>query len=269
VRLSGWRARVATGICLSVLGLAFVLPVGQLLLWAGELIGGARVPRGFLALLASTFVLAGGAALSICVLGLILAYTVRLYPSSGARFAAQGASMGYALPGAVIAVGVLAPIAWLDGALDALARLALGRPLDWLLTGSATAVLFAYAVRFLAVGYQTIDAGLARIPPSYDEAARSLGVRLGGTLRRIHLPLLRGGLLTAAILVWVETMKELPATLLLRPLGLKTLAIEVWELTSESRWAEAALPAIAIVLVGLFPLMLTTHLMSGPSRRPE
>ncbi|HMH51323.1 MAG TPA: iron ABC transporter permease [Candidatus Acidoferrum sp.] len=268
-RLRGWRARVATGACLAVLGLAFVLPVGQLLLWAGELVGGARVPRNLPGLLGSTFVLAGAAALSICALGLILAYAVRLHPSPGARFVAQLSSMGYALPGAVIAVGVLAPIAWLDGVLHDVAKLVLGRPLDLLLTGSAGAVLFAYAVRFLAVGYQTIDAGLARIPPSFDEAARSLGVRLGSTLRRVHLPLMRGGLLTAAIMVWVETMKELPATLLLRPLGLKTLAIEVWELTSESRWAEAALPAIAIVLVGLFPLMLTTHLTAGPPHGPR
>jgi len=265
-RLTGWRARAATGACLAVLGLAFVLPVGQLLLWAGEVVGGARAPRNFLGLLASTFALSGGAALSICVLGLILAYAVRLHPSPGARFVAQFSSMGYALPGAVVAVGVLAPVAWLDGLLRDLGQLVLGRPPEWLLTGSAAAVLFAYAVRFLAVGYQTIDAGLVRIPTSFDEAARSLGVRLPATLRRVHLPLLRGGLLTAAILVWVEAMKELPATLLLRPLGWKTLAIEVWELTSESRWAEAALPAVAIVLVGLFPLMLTTHLTS---RRPD
>jgi iron(III) transport system permease protein len=269
VRLRGWRARVATGACLGVLVPAFLLPVGQLLLWAGELVGSARVPRGFAGLLGSTFLLSGGAALAICACGLILAYAVRLHPSAGARLAAQGASMGYALPGAVIAVGVLAPLAWLDGVLADASRLVLGRPLDLLLTGSAVAVLFAYAVRFLAVGYQTIDAGLARIPASYDEAARSLGVKLGGTLGRVHLPLLRGALLTAAILAWVETMKELPATLLLRPLGLKTLAVEVWELTSESRWAEAALPAVAIVLVGLFPLMLTTHLTSGPSRPVE
>jgi iron(III) transport system permease protein len=200
---------------------------------------------------------------------LILAYAVRLHPSPAARFVAQFSSMGYALPGAVIAVGVLAPIAWLDGVLRDAVRVVLGRPVDLLLTGSAVAVLFAYAVRFLAVGYQTVDASLARIPPSFDEAARSLGVRLAGALRRVHLPLLRGGLLTAAILVWVEVMKELPATLLLRPLGLKTLAIEVWERTSESLWAEAALPAIAIVLVGLFPLMLTTRLTTDPSRGPE
>lgn len=260
VRLRGWRARAATAACGAVLGLAFVLPVGQLLLWTGELVGGARVPRDFLRLVGNTFVLAGGAALSICALAVVLAYAVRLHPSAGPRAAAQLASMGYALPGAVIAVGVLAPIAWLDGTLAALARVVLGRPLELLLTGSAAAVLFAYAVRFLAVGYQTVDATLAGIPPSFDDAARSLGVRLGGTLRRIHLPLMRSGLLTAGILVWVETMKELPATLLLRPLGLKTLAIEVWERTSESQWAEAALPALAIVLVGLWPLWLTARL---------
>ena len=269
VRLHGWRAGVATASCASVLALAFVVPVGQLLVWTGELVGGARVPRNFPALVGSTFLLAGGAALSICVLALILAYAVRLHPSTGVRLAAQFSSMGYALPGAVIAVGVLAPVAWLDGAVRTVSQAALGRPPDLLLTGSAAAVLFAYAVRFLAVGYQTIDASLARIPGAFDEAARSLGVSLAGALRRIHLPLIRGGLLTAAILVWVETMKELPATLLLRPLGLKTLAIEVWERTSESLWAEAALPAIAIVLVGLVPLWLTSRLTVDPSRAPE
>jgi len=266
VPLRGWRASLATGACLAVLVPAFILPVGQLLLWTGELVGGARVPRDFPRLLGSTFVLAGGAALAICVLALVLAYAVRLHPSPGARVVAQFSSMGYALPGAVIAVGVLAPIAWLDGALRTLTQVTLGRSLDLLLTGSAAAVLFAYCVRFLAVGYQTIDAALTAIPPGFDEAARSLGVRLGGALRRIHLPLMRSSLLTAAMLVWVETMKELPATLLLRPLGLKTLAIEVWERTSESMWAEAALPAMAIVLVGLFPLWLTAHLTTGGSR---
>ena len=269
VRLAGWRARAATGACLGVLTLAFVLPVGQLLLWTGELVGDARVPRNFPALVGSTFVLAGGAALMICGLGLILAYALRLHPSPGVRFLTQFAAMGYALPGAVIAVGVLAPIAWLDGALRTLVHVTLGRSLDMLLTGSAAAVLFAYVVRFLAVGYQAIDASLTRISPRFDEAARSLGVRLGGALRRVHLPLLQGGLLTAAILAWVEVMKELPATLLLRPLGLKTLAIEVWELTSESLWAEAALPALALVLVGLVPLWLTARLTTGRPRGRE
>jgi len=122
-------------------------------------------------------------------------------------------------------------------------------------------------LRFLTIGFQTVDASLGRIPSSFDEAARSLGVSVGGTLRRIHLPLMRGSVLTALILVWVEVMKELPATLLLRPLGLKTLAIEVWERTSESMWADAAIPALAIVAVGFFPLFLASRLMSAAWRR--
>jgi iron(III) transport system permease protein len=171
--------------------------------------------------------------------------------------------MGYALPGAVIAVGVLAPVAWLDGVLATAAEWLLGERLGLVLTGSAAAVLFAYAVRFLAVGYQTTEAALARIPPSLDEAARSLGVTMRTALRRVHVPLMRGGILSALTLIWVETIKELPATLLLRPFGIKTLAIEVWERTSESLWAEAALPALAIVAVGLVPLLLVTRLEGG------
>ena len=244
VHLHGMAAAGATLFCTLVLGLGFVLPLAQLAAWA---VAGLRseLSRDFGELLWSSFVLAGGAAALICAVALIVAYAARLHPSPSVHFATQFASMGYALPGAVIAVGVLGPIAWLG------------------LTGSAIAVLFAYVVRFLAVGFQTIEASLGKIPPAFDEAAHSLGVGTGATLRRVHLPLLRHGVLTALILAWVETMKELPATLLLRPLGLKTLAIEVWERTSESMWVEAALPALAIVLVGLVPLYLTARLRPG------
>lgn len=267
VPLRGWPAAAATVVCGLVLVLAFVLPIGQLLLWAADVIRSWRVSPDFVAWLGATFLLAGAAAVMICVLGLTVAYAGRLHPSPSVRFAAQCSSMGYALPGAVIAVGVLAPIAWLDGILGVVAEWALGRRLGLLLTGSACAVLFAYAVRFLTIGFQTVDASLGRIPSSFDEAARSLGVSVGGTLRRIHLPLMRGSVLTAFILVWVEVMKELPATLLLRPLGLKTLAIEVWERTSESMWADAAIPALAIVAVGFFPLFLASRLTSDAWRR--
>jgi iron(III) transport system permease protein len=119
--------------------------------------------------------------------------------------------------------------------------------------------VFAYVVRFLALSFQTIEASLAKIPPSFDDAARSLGAGVGGTLRRVHLPLLRGGLLTALILVFVDTMKEMPATLLLRPFGLETLAVAVWERTSESMWAEASVPALVIVLAGLGPVFLAVR----------
>jgi iron(III) transport system permease protein len=175
--------------------------------------------------------------------------------------------MGYALPGSVIAVGVLVPMAWLDHGLANAAQWLLGLPVGLVLTGSVAGLLFAYAVRFLAVGLQTIDANLARIPRRLDDAARSLGHRAGGLLWRVHVPLLRRGLLTALILVFVETMKEMPATLLLRPFGVNTLAVQVWEWTSESMWAEAAVPALALVVAGLLPVFLALRLSTAPSSR--
>jgi iron(III) transport system permease protein len=172
------------------------------------------------------------------------------------------ASMGYALPGSVIAVGVLIPLARLDHVLAGIAEWMLGRPAGLVLTGSAAALVFAYAVRFLAVSLQTLEASLVKIPPSYDDAARSLGAGVGRTLARIHLPLMRGGALTALVLVFVETIKEMPATLLLRPFGVDTLAIAVWERTAESQWPEASLPALAIVAAGLLPVFLAIRLSS-------
>ena len=263
IPLHGRRAAGAAAACAGVLSLAFVLPVFELVLWALHLGPEERASRGFADLVASTFLLAAASALLVCVLAVVLAYARRLRPSRTATAAAQFSSLGYALPGAVIAVGVLSPVAWLDGVLAAAAEWMLGRRLGLVLTGSAAAVLFAYAVRFLAVGYQTTEAALGRIPPSLDEAARSLGVTMRVALRRVHMPLMRGGIVSALTLIWVETIKELPATLLLRPFGIKTLAIEVWERTSESLWAEAALPALAIVAVGLVPLLVVTRLDGG------
>jgi iron(III) transport system permease protein len=263
VALHGAPAAAAVAACAVVLALAFVLPVTELVVWALELGPEERASRGFAGLVGSTFLLAGASAVLVGILALVLAYARRLRPSRTSALAAQFSSMGYALPGAVIAVGVLAPVAWLDGVLATAAEWLLGERLGLVLTGSAAAVLFAYAVRFLAVGYQTTEAALARIPPSLDEAARSLGVTMRTALRRVHVPLMRGGILSALTLIWVETIKELPATLLLRPFGIKTLAIEVWERTSESLWAEAALPALAIVAVGLVPLLLVTRLEGG------
>lgn len=259
--LAGWRAWSATAACAAVLGLAFVLPVGQLLVWARDAVLSLRAPA-FATLLSNTLTLAAAAAVLATALALVLAYASRLHPATAVRLAARSASMGYALPGAVIAVGVLVPLAWLDHLLVGVTERLLGRAVGLLLTGSAAGLLFAYVARFLSVSFQTLEASLGKIPPSMDDAARSLGVSIGATLRRIHLPLMRGGLLTACLLVFVETMKEMPATLLLRPLGLDTLAIEVWERTSESMWADAALPALAIVAAGLVPVFLAIRLSS-------
>jgi iron(III) transport system permease protein len=261
-RLCGWRSAGATGACVGVLALAFLLPVGQLAWWAADGIRAGQVAPDFAALLWRTCVLAGTTAAVASVLAVLLAYAGRLHGTGTVRVAAQLVSMGYALPGAVIAVGVLLPLAWADHALVPPLERALGRPLGLLLTGSAAGLILAYVVRFLAVGLQTVDASLGKIPPSLDDAARMLGARAGSALRRVHLPLVRGGLLTAVVLVFVETMKEMPATLLLRPFGLNTLAVEIWERTSEAMWQEAAMPALTLVGVGLIPVVLLIRLTS-------
>ena len=257
--LAGWKAWAATGAGFAILALAFVLPVVQLIVWARDASGRWRA-SSFVTLLGNTLVLAALAAVCALALALVLAYATRLHPSALVRASARAASMGYALPGAVIAVGVLVPLAWLDRAVGHAAGWALGHSAGLVLTGSTAGLLFAYVARFLSVSFQTLEASLTKIPASFDDAARSLGASIGGTLRRIHLPLMRGGVLTALILVFVETMKEMPATLLLRPLGLDTLAIAVWERTSESLWADAAAPALAIVAAGLIPVLIVIRL---------
>ena len=254
--LSGARAAAATGACAAALVVAFAVPVAQLATWAVAAIRGSRVAPTFPALLGHTLWLAGLAALCAGLAAVVLAYAGRLRPTRGVRLAGQFASTGYALPGAVIAVGVLLPLAWIDHAVAPFLERLVGRPVGLILTGSSVGLVFAYVVRFLAVSAQAVDATLARIPRSFDDAARSLGAGTGRALGRVHLPLMRGGLLTAAILVFVETMKEMPATLLLRPVGFDTLAVEVWARTSEAMWQEAAVPALAIVAAGLVPVLL-------------
>ncbi|MCI0545785.1 MAG: iron ABC transporter permease [Candidatus Rokubacteria bacterium] len=254
--LRGGRAAAAAGACLAVLGGGFLIPVGQLLVWAAEAIASGRVAPDLPRLALNTIILAAAAALATLILAVILAYAGRLEPSPTVRHAVELATMGYALPGSMIAVGVLLPMAWLDHRIAPL----LPDPGRLLLTGSAAGLVAAYLVRFLAVSYQTVRASLTAIPASLDDAARSLGAHAGRALLRVHLPIMRGGLLTALALVFVETMKEMPATLLLRPFGLNTLAVDVWERTSEAQWPEAAVPALAIVGVGLIPVILAIHL---------
>lgn len=261
--LRGWRAAAATSVCVGVLAFAFLLPVGQLAWWAVAALRAGQMAPDFAGLLGHTCALAGVTAVLACLLAVLLGYAGRLHGTATVRVAAQLASMGYALPGAVIAVGVLLPLAWADHALVPLLERALGRPLGLLLTGSAAGLILAYVVRFLAVGLQTVEASLGKIPPSLDDAARALGARAGTALWRVHLPLIRGGLLTAVVIVFVETMKEMPATLLLRPFGLNTLAVEIWERTSEAMWQEAAVPALTLVGIGLLPVVLLIRLTSS------
>src|SRR5215475_2079900 len=258
--LRGWPAALATGACLAVLGPGFLLPVGQLGLWTIETLQVGQLSPAFGSVLLHTLYLAGLATGLACLMAVVLAYASRLHPSPGVHWSVQCVALGYALPGSVIAVGVLLPLGWLDHTVVRLLDRFLGGSSGLLLTGSAVGLIFAYLVRFLAVSLQTVDASLTNIPPSLDDAARSLGASGSRVLRRVHLPLMRRGLLTALILVFVEVMKEMPATLLLRPFGLNTLAVEVWKRTSEAMWQEAAAPALAIVAAGILPVLLAVRL---------
>jgi len=255
VRLTGLRAVAATSACATVVLAAFGIPVGQLLVWAVPTLARTGLPTGFGPQLENSLWLAAVTATTACVMAVVLAYATRLHPTRSVTLSARFAATGYALPGAMIAVGVLLPMAWLDRILGDTLRETFGINVGLVLTGSAVGLVFAYLVRFLAVSFQTVEASLSKVPRNLDEAARSLGIGTGRTLGQVHLPLIRRGLLAALALVFLDVMKEMPATLLLRPFGLNTLAVGVWQFTSESLWEEAAVPALAIVAAGLVPVI--------------
>ncbi len=254
-RLTGWKAWTATGMAGLVVAVAFVLPVVQLILWTVTDLGGSDYDR-YSEYVLNTLTLGVITAMVAVAAAVVVCYGLRLSRSRVVAIFGRIASMGYALPGSVIAVGVLVPLAFVDHSLDTFLHTIWGTGSGLLLTGSLVGLVFAYLVRFLAVSCQTVEASLVKVTPSMDMAGRSLGVSKGGVLRRIHLPLIRGGLCAAAILVFVDVIKEMPATLLLRPFGYETLALRVWELTSESLWEAAALPALTIVAVGILPVLI-------------
>ncbi len=254
-QLRGLRAVAAIGLCSLPVLLGFVLPAAVLLhMTLGNL--GAFGQGQFWVFARNSLVLAIVTALLAVLLALILAYGRRLVGNPLMQGAVSVAAMGYAVPGSVIAVGILVPLGRLDNAIAATLRSVVGISTGLLLSGTITALVFAYLVRFLAVSLHTIEASLIKIKPSLDDAARSLGYSPLRTLLQVHFPLLRGGLLTAALLVFVDVMKELPATLIIRPFNFDTLAVRVYNLASDERLAEAAAPALTIVLVGLFPVIL-------------
>ncbi|HEY9647047.1 MAG TPA: iron ABC transporter permease, partial [Chroococcidiopsis sp.] len=204
----------------------------------------------------NSLTLAGLTAILGVAIALIMAYGVRLYPNRAMAFSVRLAAMGYAVPGSVIAVGILIPMGQFDNALDSWMRATFNISTGLLLSGTMVALVGAYLVRFLAISLGTVESSLGRIKPSLDDASRSLGQTTTGTLAKVHLPLLSGGLLTAAMLVFVDVMKELPATLIIRPFNVETLAVRVYQMAADERLTEAAAPALGIVLVGLLPVAL-------------
>lgn len=260
-RLRAGQALLAISSCLLPIVLGFLLPAGILLQLTIENAGKAWGPD-IIRYIANTLTLATVTALLAVLIALALAYGKRMQPTRLTRSAARVAAMGYAVPGSVIAVGVLLHLGWIDNQLDAWARSTFGVSTGLLLSGTIAGLVFAYLVRFLAVSFGAIEASLSKITPSMDDAARSLGRRPIESLFRIHVPLLRGSLLTAALLVFVDVTKELPATLIVRPFNFDTLAVRVYRLASDERLAEAAGGALVIVLVGILPVILLSRAIS-------
>ena len=211
--------------------------------------------RSFWDLATNSFMLAVITAGIAIAIASIMAYGQRLQSNLVMRLGIRVAAMGYAIPGTVIAVGVLIPMGRLDNALDSWMRATFGISTGLLLSGTIAALIFAYLVRFLAVSFNTVESSLGKISPNLDDASRSLGHGPASTLFRVHVPLMWGGIITAAMLVFVDVMKELPATLVIRPFNFNTLAVQVYQYASDERLVEASAPALAIILVGIIPVI--------------
>ncbi len=252
IQLKGPTRWFAVIVAFSVFFIAFIVPVTQLLIWCVSIAGEDFDARYFVYLVHSLS-LGGGAALMTVAAVLILVYSQRLRPTRMIRVFVRISTLGYALPGSVLAVGIFIPFAWLDH--QTMTYL----DLPFMLKGTVAAMLLAYLVRFLAVAYHPVQSVIKRISQHIDESAQNLGCSGIEMLRRVHLPMMRSGVLTALVLVFVDVMKEMPITLMMRPFGWDTLAIRIYEMTSEGEWERAALPAIAIVLAGLIPVFLLTR----------
>ncbi|HEX2227092.1 MAG TPA: iron ABC transporter permease [Candidatus Binatia bacterium] len=268
--LSRWAAMGAFAFCAAPVVFGFFVPAGVLLklvLSDPEVGFNPRIQ----ALVVNTFTLAGVAAVAAVTVAALLAYAARTIKSPLVHGANQLAVLGYAMPGAVLAVGILLPLGKLDNAIAGWMYEEFGIKTGLLLTGSMTALIYGYVVRFLAVAFGTVEAGLTRVTPSMDDAARSLGLSPVRTLLRVHVPILWGSLLTAGLLVFVDVMKELPATFAMRPFNFDTLAVETYNLAKDERIAEAAVPALLMVAVALLPLVLLSRQIarSGLIRRAE
>jgi iron(III) transport system permease protein len=253
--LPGWRRILAWGSCALPIGLGFLLPAAALVLMVIDH-GEDSFTARFWSFAGNSLILATVTAGLAVFLSLILAYGRRLYPSLFLQSLTRMATIGYAVPGSVIAVGILIPLGTWDQVVNTWLQQQWGLSRTFLLSGTVIALIYAYLVRFLTVSFGTIEASLSKLKQHLDEAARSLGHGSTSTFWHIHLPLLWKGILTAAILVFVDVMKELPATVVIRPFNFDTLAVRAYQMASDERLAEAAAPALMIVLVGMLPVIL-------------
>jgi iron(III) transport system permease protein len=253
-RLRGPRAWLATALPVLLLLVVLAGPLVQLAVWSVQSLGEGATATALLRAAVTSLLLAAVAAAVAVAAATVVVYGRRTQPSRLGDATARLQTLGYAVPGTVVAVAVYIPLAWVDRQLGDL----LGTGL--LLTGTAVGLVLAYVVRFQALAYFAVESRMGRLDPALDDAAQSLGADRSRVLSDVHLPLLWPGIVTAGLLVFVEAMKELPATALLRPLGNDTLAITVWEATKDSRFDTAALPALLIVAVGLVPVVFMIRL---------
>lgn len=254
-RLTGARALIACVACALPLIFGFILPAFQLSLWAIDTYA-VMIDRSFFKLVLHTILLGVSTALLAVLLALFMVYGRRVLASKLVFASIRVVAIGYAVPGTIIAVGVIIPLTWFDNTLDSYMREHFDVSTGLLLSGSLFALMFAYLVRFLAVSIQSVESGLVKIKLSMDEAARSLGRKSADILFNVHLPLMKGSVLTALLIVFVDVMKELPATLILRPFNFNTLAVRAFELASDERLADSSTAALMIVVVGLLPVIL-------------
>jgi iron(III) transport system permease protein len=260
--LQGWRAYIVAAACAMPVIVGFVLPLLVLLAQASTYLSEALM-LGFWRAVRNSVIVAGAAAVSTVCAGLALVYARRLTANALVRAVVPIAGLGYALPGTVLALGLLLPLAAFDNAADSVLRSALGISSGLLLSGSLFIIVLAYTVRFLAIALGTLEAGFEKLSPNLDAVARTLGETALSSLRRVHVPLLIPALGAAALLVFVDGMKELPATLLLRPFNFETLATHAYSYAALEQFERAALGALTIVLIGLAPVLLLHQAVAG------
>ncbi len=264
--LRGFQAFAASAWCGLVFACAFVIPLAQLLVWFFQR-GRLDLDERYTGLILHSLYLAGMAALITVSVALLLAFARRLAPTPVVNASVGLANLGYALPGSVLAVALMLAFSYLDRVLVIPVSSWLGGAGRPLLLGSLSALLLAYLVRFMAVAYSPLEGSLAKVRPSLPEAGRSLGVSGPRLFLRVYVPLLVPGVLSAMLLVFVDVLKEMPATLLMRPFGWDTLAVRIFEMTSEGEWARASLPALTLVLVGLLPVIALIQRSARPVGR--
>jgi len=266
-QLPGRHSWWLTAFCALPVVAGFIIPVILLINLTIDYFDVSWTPE-FRSYTLNSLFLSSMAALITIAIALLVAYTRRLHRNSKSiLLASRLASLGYAVPGAVLAVGVIIPFAALDNAVDSVAREWFGFSTGLLLSGTVFAIIFAYVVRFLAVSIGSIESSLSKVSESMDMAARTLGYTPRKVLLKLHLPLIRGGILTAGMVVFVDSMKELPATLLLRPFNFETLATHVYQFASDEMIGESALGALLIVLVGILPVIYLSRTISRSGQR--